>query len=772
MPTIVIGDKKVTVGDEFMQLSEADQHKAIDEIAAKLNVQPATKTEGMPTGRPIVGGFDEATGRPIIVGYDYTTPTPATQGPLGKTWSAITGGRNLSSDVSNFREATRFPSFEDVGSAIYNRAQEGARMASEGGQKAIEDIKAGRPASAVLHAGQQLMGGADILASPFTGTARALIAEPTGRFLGKDVQEKLGLMTDIAAMPYGLTAEAKALNAGTNVGAKGVNLARDLYTNYAGMPYNKLLDALGTDAPEVLNALRLNKTGVESGGQAAVGVGNVPFSRFAKGYEDKAPQIYSDIADRQKALIEAQAKRVEEKSAAGAKAVAADVAAPSQSDVGENITKLAKDQRETIKREVIRPAYKKAFDTAGDAKIDASGVVSDAEKILGSRLADIPSKDMPATAEALASLQSQGPRLVVGPNNAPIPPKFQATLEQLDQVRKAINNDIAAASTARDPAAASRLYNLRKLHDSIDAAVQNSSTLSKEAKDLYQKALDTYRTEYAPTYKTGEASKLFERRARNEPGIKPEDVASSFLKGESEAKSFAQLFKDNPAALKEAKEGIEGIYRKEVIKTGDTIDPTAHANFMLKYGPQIDILDGAGMGLRDRFTSLAQKAKAVAAPEETLAGARKAVSGAALAEGPKAAQITGEVNDILKTLKPDDVDTIAQIAARNKQYLEKSTPSTAPEKGGFKYNPLQLTKRVLAETYDMLSTRLGNKTAERIAELLSTPEGTRAFIEMAQKQAAASAARKAAASTAFQSRNALATQLGVTGAISNALAGQ
>ena len=590
-----------------------------------------------------------------------------------------------------------------------------------------------------------------------------------------EVKQAMGLKeTPLAYSGYEMLGNLigpSIISKGVNVTQRGINATRDLVSQYAGMPYNKLLEALGPDAPAVLNALRANKTGVETGGQAAAGVGNVEISRFAKGYEDKAPQIYSDVADRQKALIEAQAKRVEETAAKGEKAVAADVAAPSQTEVGNKITDIAREERDKVKREIIRPAYKAAFDAAGNAKIDASGVVTDAEKILGTPLADIPRKDMPATAEALASLESTGPRLIVGPNNAPIAPKVQATLEQLDKVRKAINVDIAAASTARDPAAATRLYNLRNLHDSIDAAVQNSSALDDMQKSLYKNALDTYRTEYAPRFKNGEASKIFEKRMRNEPGIKPEDVASSFLKGESEAQSFIDLFKGNKDALDEAKKGIEGIYRKEVIKTGDTIDPTAHANFMLKYGPQIDILDTAGMGLRDRFTSLAGKAGAAAAPEEALVAARKA-GGAPLAEGPKAAQITGEVNDILKTLKPEDVDTIAQIAARNFQYEKMGMPKTRPETGGLKYNPLQLTRRVAAEVYDALATRMGNKTAQRISDLLSTPEGTRAFIETAQKTAAATAARKAAANTAFQSRNALATQLGVTGAISNALAGQ
>lgn len=705
MPTIVIGDKRVKVGDDFLSLSEADQHKAIDEIAAKIGVQatPApAANEGMPAPRVTNYGLKEKTlavpqekGQPL---FTYSPSEALKAAGRGAAYSALTLG-------------------------------------------GLGDITGGGVGATTPEV-KQAMG--------FEETPSEYVPfEIAGGLVGPGLVSR-----------------------GANAAAKGARAATDVVKDFFSLPYNKLLEATGRSTPEILNALRTTKTGVESGPQAAAGVGNVEFSRFAKGYEDKSPQIYSDIEARKKALIETQAKRVEETAAAAERGVAADVAAPSQTDVGKKITNIAREEREAVKRDVIRPAYKEAFDAAGKTKIDASGVVADAEKILGSRLADIPAKDMPRTAEALANLESAGPRLIVGPNNAPIAPKFQATLEQLDEVRKAINEDIATASRMAGGAGDARLFNLRKLHDSIDAAVQNSTTLPDKAKSLYADALDIYRTEYAPRFKTGEAAKLFEKRLRNEPGIKPEDVAASFLKGESEAQSFVDLFKNNKQAFDEAKNGIEGIYRKEVIKTGDTIDPTAHANFMLKYGPQIDILDTAGMGLRDRLTSIAQKAGAATAPEEALASARKAVSGASLAEGPKAAQITGEVNDIIKTLKPDDVETISQIAARKKQFEAMSSPKTAAELGGLKYRPLELAKRFTAEIYDELSARVGAKQAKRISELLATPEGTQAFIETAQKAAATREARKALAERAYQARNALATQMGVTGAITNALAPQ
>jgi hypothetical protein len=556
---------------------------------------------------------------------------------------------------------------------------------------------------------------------------------------------------------------------GINAASRGVNAARCLVEQYAGLPYNKMLEALGPDAPAVLNALRASKTGAETGGQAAAGVGNVEFSRFAKGYEEKLPQTYADIADRQKALIEQQAQRVESTATTEQKAIADQVASPDTQEVGKKLTAIADKEKETVRAKVIRPAFRKAENLAGDAGVDIGNVTAeaasiantidpDAAAIISRRLGKFQSET--TTPEHFVSLGEGGGYSVAGKPEVKPP---TATLSEIGDIRSAINDAAAAAKAKYDEKGFERLM---ALHKELDTAVTTSDALSPEAIAAYKDALDTYKTQFAPRFKTGLQVNLFKIR-NGQNAITPTNVIDRFLNNADTTDNFVALFGKNPTAMAEAQKGVEGLFRDQVIKDG-VIDPNRYAKFIKDYGPQIDKLDAAGLNVRSKLDDLVAKTADINAPKETAIALQS--KGSALPEGPKATQIAGEVNDVIKSLKPDDVDFIAQIAARSRRFAEMSTPRTQPETGGIKYRPLALAKRGVAELYDELSQRLGNKTAKRISELLSTPEGTQAFIETAQKSVARQAARKTAAERAAQSRNALGLQLGVLGSVSNALA--
>ena len=71
MPVLTIGDKSVTVGDEFLKLSPDQQNATVDEIAASIGAKPAAApaapaaapvsvndvARSAATGVPIVGGL-------------------------------------------------------------------------------------------------------------------------------------------------------------------------------------------------------------------------------------------------------------------------------------------------------------------------------------------------------------------------------------------------------------------------------------------------------------------------------------------------------------------------------------------------------------------------------------------------------------------------------------------------------------------------------------------------------------------------------------------
>lgn len=662
-------------------------------------------------------------------------PAPR-QGTLDTAWSAITGGRNLDRDLQQARETTSPPSMSDLGGNIALRAQQAAEMAQEGGRGAVENFQAGRPASAVLGAGQQLLGGAGILMSPFTGAVKTYIGDPIEHTLGYGTGERANMIAETVLAPPVAATLGRAGEMTANLGGRALNAAQN--NVFTGMGLNKLAKAVGDTGPDLINALRRNReiAGVESGPQAMAGERNVAVSKMAAPYERELPQVYEDIATKKAELLKGQAARAEASMTSDAQTIASDIAAPNQSEVGKDLTDIAKKTREQVKNDITRPAYDAAFKAAGDTKIDASGVVAKAEDILGQPLADIPTKDMPATARALSKLQSTGPTLTDSTGAIIAQPKVQATLEQLDDVRKAINSDIAASKIAGNDA---RLRELGQLHNSIDKAVMNSTSLDDMQKSLYQNALDRYRTDYAPRFKTGEASKIFERRARNMTGINDEDVAAALVKGPTEAKSFVAMIGDNPSALQKAQEGIEGIYRDKVIKDG-VIDPAAHNAFMQKYGPQIDIFDNAGMNLKDKLNTAAQNTETTLAPKATIEEVKKAGGGTTLPSGAKTIEIMTNVNDALQKLPAADIDAVAEIARRAQAYADIKSPATligGVEKPQF----LSTAKRVVSEIYAALAQKLGDRQAKRISELFSTPQGTQAFIEQALKYKATQAGR-------------------------------
>lgn len=564
---------------------------------------------------------------------------------------------------------------------------------------------------------------------------------------------------------------------GINVGGKFKEKVGEKIVDYTGIltdraAGNKLIKLLGKDAAAAVNELAKSKTGVESAGEALAGMGNVQFSQYLKSLETAAPQTYADLVVAKKSLLGTQAGRVEQTVAKAEKEVTDSLANPKQTDVGTNIVNAAKKEREAVKKDIIRPGYDAAFKAAGDTKIDVSQVVDDAENILGSKLADIATKDMPQTVEALAKLRSSGPKLIAPTGEVIAQPKVQATLEQIDKVRKAINDDIAAAQLGAGTPNAARLANLKEIHASIDKAVADSGTLDDMAKALYKTALDNYRNLYVPRFKTGESAKLFERRSRNMPGVNPEDVAGSFLRGESEAKSFVDLFQGNKAALDEAKTGIEGLYRKATVNADGSFNQTAHTAFLEQYGPQIDILDDAGMGLRNKFTSVAGKAQTVTAPLEGVKEVKAIAGKATLPEGARLAKIESSVNDLLKVVPDTDIQNYVEVARRATTY-EDLARGIAPGELNLPFtNPLDVKQRVAAKVFEDLMKKLNATQRTKFAEIFADPQATRVFLAKAlerQKTGGPGATRRAARQDFFN-------KLGVVNALAppnqNALAEQ
>jgi len=580
----------------------------------------------------------------------------------------------------------------------------------------------------------------------------------------------------------GATMEAFGRGVVSPVIAKGAEYANKL----KNIKLDQYVKAVGDKGEEIVNALR-GRVQIVPGtsptaGEVAAPAGSVGLSvlqaraRQVPGAADiYATKEAQNIVARQEQEARAAAKFDASKQRLQAK-IDRGLVNVTPGEVGGTLIDAAKAERQSVKANVIKPAYDAAFEAAGDAKIDVSKVVSEAERILDRKLSSFATETAPDTVRKLrgfmpsvpeaeaVSIGKAGFKTAKTPTPPPATP--EATLLQLDDVRKAINADIAAASASNAPMAATTLRNLKQLHAAIDDAVKSSTTLTDEAKTLYKGALDTYRTQYAPRFKEGINANLFKQTNLQETKIKPEDVVSKYFqpKGESEAKDFLRLFDKNPDAMKIARTGIEDLYRREVTDAAGRVTPESHAAFMKKYAEPLKILDGAGMNISQRVAVVAKDAARLAKIEE-LAKASGNKLAPPLPAGANALAVEQRIGELTKQFTPEQlshVNAVRQDLLREGEYqrlvkagadagtdIKSLATKTGKEAGLPLPNFLSVPITVFNNVVKRLALRMDDKIALEIARELTNPAIAADQIEAAIKlQAARRAATPGAGAAA------------------------
>jgi hypothetical protein len=579
----------------------------------------------------------------------------------------------------------------------------------------------------------------------------------------------------------GATMEAFGRGVVSPVIAKGAEYANKL----KNIKLDQYIKAAGDKGEEIVNALR-GKVQIVPGtsptaGEVAAPAGSVGLSvlqaraRQVPGAADiYATKEAQNIVARQEQEVRAAAKFDASKQRIQAK-IDRGLVNVTPGEVGSTLIDAAKAEQKAVKTNVIKPAYDAAFEAAGDAKIDVSKVVSEAERILDRKLSSFATETAPDTVRKLRGFMPSVPEaeaVTVGKAGfktakapTPSPATPEATLLQLDDVRKAINADIAAASASNAPMAATTLRNLKQLHAAIDDAVNSSAALSDEAKTLYKGALDTYRTQYAPRFKEGINANLFKQTNLQETKIKPEDVVSRYFqpKGESEAKDFLRLFDKNPDAMKLARTGIEDLYRREVTDAAGRVTPESHAAFMKKYAEPLKILDGAGMNITERVGVVAKDAARLAKIEE-LAKASGNKLAPPLPAGANALAVEQRIGELTKQFTPEQlshVNAVRQDLLREGEYqrlvkagadagtdIKSLATKTGREAGLPLPNFLSVPITVFNNVVKRLALRMDDKIALEIARELTNPAIAADQIEAAIKLQAARRAATPGAGTA------------------------
>lgn len=555
--------------------------------------------------------------------------------------------------------------------------------------------------------------------------------------------------------------------AGRGLIAPAVGKAMEYGSKLANIKLDTYLKAIGNKGDDIVNALRGRPSAVPgaapTAGEVAAPAGSTGFSTLqAKALEVPAmTDTYADMAAQTNQARLAQQARAEAKFQSSANRVKQQIdrglTSVSQRDAGQTLLNAAKAEQQTAKATITEPAYNRAFTAAGDAKINVTNVIDEAESILGRKLSTFDPSTAPSTVSKLLSLQPTAP--VAKPIGAglvasriktatPSRPAPEVTLAELDDVRKAINADIASAARSSDPSAAVTLRNLGKLHKAIDDAVNGSSTLPADAKTLYKEALDTYRTEYAPKFKTGVNANLFKQTSLNEPRLNPDDVIKTYFqpKGEREAQQFVTMFGKNADATRVARAGIEDLYRREVTDAAGRVTPDAHAKFLKKYADPIRILDGAGMSLSPRLDAVAKDAARLA-KIESLASSSQNKLAPPLPPGSNALAIEKRISELTKGFTPQQLSHVNAVrddllregnyqrlvdaGAKTDIKVRGLGTETGREIGLPLPNFLSVPITIFNNTFKKLALRMDDKIAMEIAREMTSPAKAADMVESA-----------------------------------------
>lgn len=783
------GERVVLVGDQWQPILQSATNKegmkaylVGDQWLTDAAPAAAPAAPAKPKGQaPLTGaaGFFEAVGEPIA---------GLSQGISKGIGDVMFGGQRL---VGMGLEKA---GAEGVGRAL----QEDAARRKLAEQEAIADIKKKQP----LATGAGEMTGEVVGTLPVGGAIAAPIkkaaqmAPSLARFLtpvatavesagfkGPNIATK-GLGGAVSGGASAALIDPNATEAGAAIGAVVPTIVAPLVTKGAAavnrltdIKGSTLLDAVEGKGQEIINALRAKNAVIVPGsaptaGEVAAPVGSARFSALQEKLKEVpgAATSYANQAAQANEARLAQEGRVGERFQRVIDRVKAKIESGLGSttvtprEAGEALLAAANKEREMVKKGVIEPAYQKAFTEAGDAKIDVSNVVDQAESILGRKLSDFASETAPETVRKLLSFKPKpAPEVPVGKGKlssklvktseeVALPP--EATLQQLDDIRKAINADIAAAKSSAVPTAGSTLRNLHQLHDAIDDAIGKSTALPDAAKTAYADAVSLYRTQYVPRFKTGVNANLFKQTSLNEPKLNADDVVSKFFqpKGEREAGQFVEMFGKNPDAMVTARAGIEDLYRQKVTNavTGE-VDRAKHAQFMKDYKNPIAILDDAGMNLSQRFDVVGKDASRLAKIRE-MAEASGNKLAPPLPPGANALAVEKRISELTSGMTPRQLQVVNSVRddlARQAEYERlaragrpagptgQGSATEAASQSGLPFPHLLSTPiTIFNNVVKRLSGQMDDKVALELAREMSSPALAADAIEKAMARQA------------------------------------
>ena len=323
-----------------------------------------------------------------------------------------------------------------------------------------------------------------------------------------------------------------------------------------------------------------------------------------------------------------------------------------QTPHGEAIAGQA-DVLKTAASDAVKPLYAEAFALAPH-KFDVGNIPSVAGEIkdrlpslldsgTDPKLTTAISKifqSTPATPGREVTNLATGNKYMQGATPA-IPP--QASLEDLDQLSKALNSAISGAKSAAQPDTI-LLGNLGRLKTEVNRTI--TSNISKEALAAYDKAKTIWLKTVHEPFGEGEVRKIMkENQASGRPMTLPENAPKAFLSSESGAADFNRAFGDNPEAVAALNSGIEHQILNAPNPEKFIVDNRNQLSIITKNNPELGI----------RLENLVNNLRSHTAGQEILTAERKAIPelvAAEVAAAPSAANQERVISHLRNILHP------------------------------------------------------------------------------------------------------------------------
>ena len=421
-------------------------------------------------------------------------------------------------------------------------------------------------------------------------------------------------------------------------------VTRDLYNNRA----NQLAGAQSQNieyARQHLNALA----------EASLPESKVPLSQprqdLLSRMRDEAAAVEAQKAQRTRQLTAPQLaqERLLEQQRLAAEGNVANV---SQLETGEKLASAQKDILKKTREEVVSPAYKAAFDAAPDATINVSNVGIASKAQLDDLLTKIEGL-APNAAELLRQFGPKTKEVMMGEGvtaKVAAEPKL-INLEDAHKIREAINIDRAALKSSNESGANIARSRLNELYTAVNEAIAKG--VPEEALTKFNEANTLFKNEIVGVHRTGQPSNLTRTSTLNEPMLRPENIVSTAMKDEGTTRQFLKVYSQDAQAMDTLKTGIEDLYRREVLSP--TAGAKAHDSFMAKNAEQLKALDEAGMGMRDRLSTVNNELSSVAAKDAELAAKRAGIPDKVAADFVKQDEALKLASDTLKFKTAQDL---------------------------------------------------------------------------------------------------------------------